>query len=101
MGDAAGSGSQARILAGRAVIRYYIRINCHWLLVTTSVAVWAATPHAAYDVACSAAGWLAPPVAPVAFVPHEIPAHEAPVPVPEPATLAILAAGVAWLAARR
>ena len=82
------------------MITYWLRVHCHWIMVTTSVAVWAATPHAAYDVACNAAGWFAP--SPVeAFVPQEVEVPAAPIPVPEPGTFAILAAGVVLLAGLR
>ena len=75
---------------------YWIRQHCHWLLVTTSLAVWAATPHAVVDVACSA--WRALPEE--RAVPSVI-APGAPIEVPEPARWAVLAAGVLGLAGVR
>ena len=68
---------------------YWIRQHCHWLLVTTSLAVWAATPHAVVDVACSA--WRALPEE--RAVPSVI-APGAPIEVPEPGTLGLLALGI-------
>lgn len=84
------------------MITYWLRVHCQWLLVTTSLAVWAATPHAAWDVACNAVAWLGAPAPTVAFVPREVEGFAGtPQSIPEPGTLALLAAGAMVLVAFR
>ena len=78
------------------MITYWLRVRCHWLLVTTSLAVWAATPHAVVDMACSA--WRALPAERV--VPSVV-APGAPIEVPEPAGWAVLVVGAVGLAGIR
>ena len=76
---------------------YWLRVHCRWVLVTTTFAVWAGTPRWIADVACSAWGWLPVEVA----VPSAVAASPAAIAIPEPWSIALLAAGCALLGGLR